>query len=259
MNPEPVIARRRVFTDTECRHLADTADTASNTSELLARLVSAVYTILLADDGHVFGDAAAPPVHPDLYAVPAAQWNAISAYAINLAKQWGTAAHVALELINLAPATYDDPHVQVPQLPMPDLRPTVHQVHIDRAASEVIAANEQLLQHLQAAYGATSAQYRDAADSWRRGLAQLLASGLGTPATVHADGQHSLHVRTPSLQYALIWHRHHRRCTACGVALRDDGTNSAANRTTADGSGCQPHQPSYPSSAPAPGTWTFHS
>ena len=84
--------------------------------------------------------------------------------------------------------------------------------------------------------------------------------GFGAHTRVSRDGDLSLFVSTASgLDLGVIFHGQHRRCTnpACGALITDDSAASpfSSTSTVLD----HEHTPSYPLSAPRPGTWSFHS
>jgi hypothetical protein len=63
------------------------------------------------------GDAGDHRINPGDYAIPASQWQAITAAITNRAAEWGASATLAFELINLMPAAYEDPAAPVPAVP----------------------------------------------------------------------------------------------------------------------------------------------
>jgi hypothetical protein len=220
-----------------------------------------LFTILLADQGKTLADFS--PDHrlePSRYAIPTVQWTALTSAMTDRAAQWGTAAELALQLVTIMPATYDDSDVATPVVPRIDHRPHVHTLTVTREAIDAIAAAAAHIHALGQFYGRDSRVYLDALETWHVHLSNLFALGFGADTRVSRDGDLSLFVHTASgIVYAIIFHGQHRRCThpACGALIADDGTASAFTSTsTALDHG---HTPSYPLSAPHPGTWSFHS
>lgn len=256
-SPHPV---RRALTPAELDTVLAGIAAAASPEDLVRRVRWNVLTPLLKDAGH--SPESLDPDHPiGLYelAIPATQWQGIMAAAVDRAGEWG-AAPVVFDLIGIAPATYEDPDVPVPDVPTVDHRPPVLDLHISREASDVIAACEAHLNALGQHYGTQSAVYQTALTGWHRNLILLMVMGLGADTHITALDTRSLLVRTASgLAYGIVFHPEHRRCTldGCAAVIDDDGTAHPAGPDTpvAD----HQHQPSYPLRAPQPGRWMAHS
>lgn len=247
---------RRPFTVEELDRIHTAITTADSPPTLIAAVLSAVFDMLLADTGLRVTDFGSDrPLNPDDYAIPHTQWTAVTAAATSHAARWGTGATVAVELSNRLPDSYDDPHTPDPGWPHPDLRPAVLDLHLDRDATDVVAAAHLHLDALAAHYGPASARHLDALTSWTTAVGMLLRLNLGSPVHVHRDRPLSLLIKAPGLTYAVLFHGQPRSCTmpGCGIRLPDE-----PDTTGIDADGCE-HRPSYPYGAPQPGTWTAHS
>ncbi len=258
-NDTPSGARRALTTD-ELDRIVAAVDAAGNTRALLNDALGGVFDALLCDRGTTLAELdPTHPLTPGEFAVPTVQWNAIVTAILDRAAEWGTAAQLTFDLVNLMPASYDDPTVPAPTLTRTDRRPPVHQVHLTRDAVDVIAACEAHIGALAAHYGPGSQIHLDALTSWHRHLAGVFGMGMGADTHVSRDGDLSLLVTTASrIVYGLIFHGTARRCTTdgCHASLRDDGT---CEPDRDDAGGDHEHIPSYPIGSPRPGTWSFHS
>ena len=156
------------------------------------------------------------------------------------------------------PADYDDPSVAVTAPPPDDQRPYEYVLTVTREATDVIAAASARCAELAHAYGADSPERLDAVTSWEQQVSRLFAMSLGTAARVMRDSDLSLLVVTSSgFTYGIIFHPARRHCTVpgCTALIASDGSARAHGAACPDGQ----HQPSYPLTAPEPGTWSFHS
>ncbi|GGJ89915.1 hypothetical protein GCM10010123_19670 [Pilimelia anulata] len=251
---------RHTYTDPELTALADTVDAASDPIALMAAAITAVYTPLVAAVGGTFAlaDYSRGLIRPADYSIPTVQWEAICAAVALRAEQWGTQVMFALELVAHMPAQHQDPTVPAPKLEIPDRRPLIHQLDVDRDAVDVIAACSRHVQNLADYFGAGSPAHTDALQSWERQLSRLFLMGLGAHSKVRRDGPLSLIVATAAgVTFGLIFHSLRRRCTVSGCAawIADDGKVSG----TRGGPPGHAHVPNYPLGAPQPGTWRFHS
>ena len=255
----PVIQRR--LTVAEMQNLLTAVSDATSTADLLNVAVVDLFTILLADQGKTLADFNSDTrLDPSRYAIPTAQWTALSTAVTDRAAQWGAGPELALQLVNTMPATYDDPTAPVPQLPRVDHRPQVHTLQVSSEAIDAIDAADAHIHALGTWYGRDSDTYRDALESWHRHLSHLFALGFGAHTRVSRDGDLSLFVHTGcGLVYAVIFHGQQRRCTdpACRALIADDGT--ATTYTSTKPVLDHEHTPTYPLGAPRPGTWSSHS
>jgi hypothetical protein len=253
----------RSLTGEELARVLDAVARAAGPAALIESALRAVYDALLPEAARgddASGGAGQRRINPADWAIPASQWQAITAAIVNRAAEWGAGATVAFELINLMPSTYEDPDAPAPEVPHADYRPPVCHLEVSREATDVIAACEAHLQALGGYFGWRSQPYLDAFDSWHRQLAGLFGMGLGARTRVSKDGERSLLVCTASgITFGVIFHGARRRCLAdnCAATIGDDGR------------ACPPYQgapvldhehtPSYPLDAPQPGEWSFHS
>jgi len=252
---------RRALTDPELAGIFDAITAATATSEVVAATVNGIYTALLADLGHTLDTL--PPqqrLDPTEFAIPTCQWKAIAAAATNRADEWGTAASVSVNLINVMPSDYDDPTVPTPTPDLPDRRPGIHHLRVSREATDVIAACTEHVIALGRHFGVDSQPYQRAATSWQWHLTRLFALGSGADTYVTPEGNLSLFISSGSgSAYAVIFHPARRVCTVagCPAVIGDDGTatTGASRPVVAD----HEHQPSYPLGAPTPGEWSAHS
>jgi hypothetical protein len=253
---------RRPLTDTEMTAIRTAIDAAGSPAEILTATVHGLFTALLAPLGESLADYGADrTLDPGAYAIPRTQWEAIASTCTAKADAYGSRAQTALELINLMPATYDDPSVTVTPVPHTDHRPYEHVLTVSREATDVIAAATRRCDDLGRHFGAGSRQYQDAARSWQHNLARLFAMDFGTHIRITRDGDLSLLVCTDSgFSYGIIFHPDRRRCTrpGCTAVINNDGH---ALICQSDDPACPDgqHTPSYPLDAPQPGTWSFHS
>jgi hypothetical protein len=230
---------------------------------VLHAAVGGVLDRLLADTGATLATLpAGARINPGEYAIRTAQWEAITAAATNRAAAWGAGPALALELVNLMPATYPDPAAPAPSRTQQrtDHRPAEQRLDVTREATDVIAACEAHLQALGAHYGPRSRRYLDALTSWHHQLARLFNMGLGAHTRISRDGELSLLILTGSgITFGVIFHGERRHCLThgCHAAIRDDGTAAPAHTGAAVLD--HQHQPSYPPGAPRPGEWSFHS
>ncbi|GAA0908710.1 hypothetical protein [Virgisporangium aurantiacum] len=252
---------RRVLGSDDLDHIFCAIRAATGTGHLLNTVLAALYVALTGKPGDGDAGMTASGVHPDRYAIPTSQWQAITTAITNRAQAWGTAAEVALELaMNLMPTQYADPAVPAPNFALPDYRPNEYRLTLTRDAVDVISACELHLERLRAFYGPASDIYQTAMHSWHRNLTSLLTMNTGGHTTVSRDGDLSLFIRAANgLVFALIFHGATRRCTGkgCAALIDDDG----ATRPAGTGAAVRVHKhiPTYPVGAPRPGTWTFHS
>jgi hypothetical protein len=253
-HPTATVRRTLSTDDLERIHAAIAA--ATDTGHLLRTTLGTLYAALEGDP-----QLTTRMLHPDRYAIPASQWQAIVAAITNRAQAWGTAAEVGIELaMNLMPGHYDDPTVPAPELPLPDYRPTERQLTLTREAVDVIAACETYLGTLHTAYGPASEVYQAAQQSWHRNLTQLLLLNTGAETHISRDGDRSLFIRTSSgLTFGLIFHATTRRCTTdgCDTLIDDHGAARPAQPDALVRD--HEHTPTYPVGAPQPGTWRLHS
>jgi hypothetical protein len=252
---------KRPLAATEIELVLDAVNRATTSAELIASVIRVIFTALLSDVGQRLEDLGPEHrINPDEYAIPQTQWDAVMTAITNRADEWGTAAQLALDLIDKMPAGYDDPAVPAPAIAVHDRRPYVHNIRVSRAAVDVVAACETHLASLAACYGATSPIYHHALTTWHRNLSMLFSMGLGADPRVTADGDQSLLVVTGSgYVYAITWHPARRRCTVdgCTTTIHDDGTIDPP--TPGDQAAGHEHRPSYPIGAPPPGEWVAHS
>jgi hypothetical protein len=259
----PTYRVQRALRPNELQSIVDGITAATNPRAVEAATVLGTLGPLLADDGITLSDPGPQrPVNPAQYAIPASQWNAITALAINRCGEWGTGATLALDLVNRMPGSYETPGEQVslPTVTARDYRPPVHDVQISREACDVITACTDHVQNLRNYFGTDSPTYQQAADSWHRLLTGLLSMSLGATTRIRRDGDLSLFVTTGSgLVYGVIFHPARRHCTidGCQAHISDDGTahRTYEHATVLD----HEHRPSYPVDAPQPGLWSFHS
>jgi hypothetical protein len=259
---------RRALTTAELTVLRERIDTAPTVQDLLITVVVGVFGALLADLGETVTDRSpGDHINPRQYVILQNQWQAITAAATNRANAFGDAATLALELVNLMPAVYDDPTVPDVDLTSRDHRPDQYRLEFSRDAGDEIAACEAHLAALAERYGSGSATYRMALDSWHRQLAGLFSTRLGAATTVHRDGPLSFTVVTePGLVYGVIFRGQQRRCTSGDChAVADDPPPAPADqpvwRPAHTGAAVLDHEhvPTYPFGAPEPGTWTSRS
>ncbi|MFI6079244.1 hypothetical protein ACIA5C_47860 [Actinoplanes sp. NPDC051343] len=253
---------RQALTRDQITAIVGRLDAVEAPGQLLPVAVRAVSDALLAHDGpSAHPLPAGQQLHLRGFAIPARQWEAITAAVTSRAAAWGIAVELALELINVLPGTYEDPDAPIPDLPRPDHRPDQLQVQLSRDAVDVIAAVRHHLQTLASYYGPQSAQHLAAATSWLSCLSQVLTMTFGPSVRVVRDGTLSLLMHTSSgFTFAAIFHGDARRCTAgdgCTALIADDGTAHAPFTTAAVAD--HQHRPSFALDAPRPGTWSLHS
>jgi len=253
---------QRPLTAAEMTAIRAAIDAADSSVEILTATVQALFTALLPPLGESLADYnTGRRLDPGAFAIPRTQWEAIAGACTAKADAYGSRAQIALELINLMPATYDDPAVTVPPVPHTDHRPYEHVLTVSREATDVIAAATRHCDGLAGHFGAGSRQYQDAAQSWQHNLARLFAMDFGARTRITCDGDLSLLVCTGSgFTYGIIFHPDRRRCTrpGCTAVINNDGhawTYLPADPACPDGQ----HAPSFPLDAPQPGTWSFHS
>jgi hypothetical protein len=259
--PTPTHAVKRPLSNNEIQAVLSAVEHATDPGSLLASALRALFDALLADRGETLDSYTAQHrLNPNAYAIPTAHWTAIAAAITNRAQQWGAAATISLDLVNLMPSSYDDPHVPPPAIPATDYRPHRHDLEITREATDVIAASEQHLRDLRDYFGADSPPYLTALASWHHHLARLFEMGLGARTRISKDGPLSLLAQTASgLLYAIIFRPQRRTCSHpnCHTVIHDDGTTQPT-----PGAAPPPdhaHTPSYPLDAPHPGQWSAHS
>jgi hypothetical protein len=254
--PPPV---RQVIADADLATIVTAISAASSTREAVGAAITTTFTILLAAHGETLASYGQErPLDPSRFAIPAAQWEAITGACLARADAFGGRACASMDLVNLMPASYPDPAVTVTMPPPADQRPPEYTLTVTRQAADVIAAASARCADLALSYGSRSRQHADALMSWERQLARLFLITLGAAARVTREDDLSLLVTTSSgYAYGLIFHPARRTCTVpgCTATIASDGTARAHGNTCPDGE----HQPSYPLDAPEPGTWTFHS
>lgn len=250
---------RRALTDAEMIRITAAIAAAGSTAEAVAVAVTGTLTALLAPLGETL-DSYTPgrPLNPSKFAIPTAQWHAITEACLARADAFGGRVQAGIALIDTMPSSYDDPSVTVATAPLPDQRPYEYVLTVTREATDVIAAASARCDELERWYGVGSREYRDAIRSWERQLVRLFSMALGASARVSRDGDLSLLVTTSTgFTYGIIFHPVRRRCTVagCTALIGDDGTIRAHGRACPD----ENHTPSHPLDAPQPGTWSFHS
>jgi hypothetical protein len=252
----------RPLTDEEIAAARAAILAAASVPEIFTALLDTVFGPLLESLGERLADYG--PGHqldPGAFAIPAAQWAAIIEACLSRADALGGRMQIAMDLINVMPASYDDPSVTVSHQPTPDQRPCQHVLMVTREATDVIAAASRRCADLASHFGENSPEYRKAARSWEHQLSQLFLMSFGARTTVTRDGDLSLLVSTGcGIVYGIIFHRAPRWCTAvsCKAEISDDGTAWTHLQDDPVCPGGQ-HTPSYPLDAPIPGTWSFHS
>lgn len=253
---------RRALTDTEMATIRAAVDTASSPSDILIAVVPAVFTALLEPLEETLADySPVRPLDPGAFAIPQTQWEAISEACLARADAFGGRMPLVMELINIMPASYDDPTVAVSTAPVADQRPYQHVLTVSREATDVITAASRHCAALAQHFGADSREAREAVWSWQDQLARLFGMAFGAATHVSRDGELSLLVSTQAgIVHGIIFHREHRGCTVagCQAVINDDGT---AWTYLPDAPACADgqHVPSYPLDAPHPGAWSFHS
>ncbi len=141
----------------------------------------------------------------------------------------------------------------------PDTRPYNHVLTVGRSAVDTIAACNDHVEKLLAAYGPRHDYYLHAEQSLRRQLSKMFSMFFGGATTVSRDGELSLFISTgSSFVYGMIFHGIRRSCTneGCHARINDDGT---VWTYMPDYAVCDSHVLSYPLDAPMPGSWSFHS
>lgn len=262
MAPTTTYRVRRALTGTEMTSIRTAIDAACSTPEILAAALNSVFTALLAPLGESL--ASYSPSHrldPGAFAIPAAQWTAITGACLARADAFGGRMQIAMELINVMPASYDDPTVTVPDAPPADQRPYEHVLTVSREATDVITAASRRCAELGRYFGEDSREYREAARSWQHHISQVFSMAFGPQTRISRDGDLSLLVSSGSgFTYGIIFHPDRRRCTCagCKAVINDDGTAWTYSPDDATCPGGQ-HAPSYPLDAPHPGSWSFHS
>jgi hypothetical protein len=253
---------QRALSSAELDSIAAAINAASNGPGIVDAAVTTMFTILLGTLGERLEDYGPDRrLVPGSFAIPATQWTAIAESAMARAARFGGRMSIAMELVDVMPASYDDPSAPVPDGPPADQRPYEHVLTVSREAADVIAAASRRCAELASYFGASSREYREATGSWQRQLSQVFSMDFGSQTRISRDGNLSLVVHTASgLVYGIFFHRTPRRCArdGCQVLIDDDGTARAAwtdAPTCPDGQ----HAPSYPLDAPHPGTWSFHS
>jgi hypothetical protein len=250
---------RRLLTDAEMTEILTAIGEANSRASLIAATVTATFTALLAPLGQSLADyGPARPLDPTAFAIPASQWAAITEACLARADAFGGRVHVALDLVNLMPSSYEDASVKVSLPPPPDQRPYEHVLTVTREATDVIAAASARCADLARGYGPRSPEHLEAVMSWQAQLSRLFSMSLGSAARVSRDDDLSLLVTTSTgFTYGLIFHPAYRRCLrpGCTALLPDEGTPSNSAPACPDGQ----HQPSFPLGGVQPGTWSFHS
>lgn len=257
---DPTYRVRRALTDPEIGAVVAGITQATTTAGLLGGALRTIFNPLLADLGLSVDDFDAEhQLQPADYAIPATQWTALAEAITRRAGEWGASVQIGVELFNMGPSTYDDPHVPAPAIHIPDRQPQVHLLRVTREAVDVIAACGRHLADLGAYYGWRSDVYREALASWHHCLANLFGMHFGADTRVTVDGRLSLYVScSGGFVYGVIFHGQPRRCTVtgCTATIGDDGAVDQSRRPAVDD---HEHQPSYPLGAPQPGNWSLHS
>lgn len=253
---------RRALSDAELTAITARVERATTLTEIVASVAEAVYSALLATLGESLTDYTADRrLDPRHFAIPQTQWTAITEACLAQADACGGRALIAMELIQVMPASYDDPAVTVTSTPTADRRPYEHVLTVSRDATDAITAASHHCEKLAAWFGPNAREYLDAVSSWQHHLAQIFSMVLGADTRITRDGDLSLLVRSGGgFMYGLIFHPAPRTCTnhGCHAVIRNDG---AAWTHRPDDPTCpqDQHTPSYPLNAPQPGTWSFHS
>ncbi len=253
---------RRALSEAEMISITAAIDAATSAAGIVTAVLRAVFGALVAPLGETL-DGYGPDrkLDPRDFAIPEQQWAAITEACLSRADAFGARVTIAMDLLNVLPATYDDPSAVVPPRSAVDHRPYEHVLTVSREAADVITACAQRCDALAQHFGEDSPEHRDAARSWQRNLALLFSMDFGARTRVTRDGDLSLLVSCGSgFTYALIFHPVQRRCTrdGCAAVIRGDGTTwtyRSGDPACAD----RQHIPAYPLDAPAPGSWSFHS
>jgi hypothetical protein len=261
--PSNTFRIHRPLTSAELDELLHRVNNADTVGALLSVAVAGLYGPLLTDLGETISDYGPDKrLDPRTFAIPQAQWTLIATAVTGRAQAWGLAAEVGLELVNVMPATYDDPNVTVPQRHQPDFRPEHYGLRISRDATDTIAACETHIAALAVFYGVLSPEYRSALDSWHQQLAGLFRVGFGERTDITADGTLSLLASTSSgFVFGIVFHGELRRCTVDGCRAAAGDSPDEPWRPIHPGSPVldHDHAPSYPFDGPQPGTWSAHS
>jgi hypothetical protein len=190
---------RRALTGAEMTTIRTAIAAADSTAEILTAAVHGLFTALLAPLGESLVDySTGCRLNPGAFAIAQAQWAAIAEACTAKADAYGSRAQIAMELINLMPASYDDPSVTVTPVPQADHRPYEHVLTISREATDVIAAATRRCDDLASHFGASSREHQEAARSWQHNLARLFAMDFGAHTRIMRDGELSLLVCTSS-------------------------------------------------------------
>jgi hypothetical protein len=259
MSQHPSPPTRRMLTDTELVTVITAIAEADSSASVIAVAVTETFNALLAPLGQSLADYdAARPFDPTAFAIPASQWAAITEACLARADAFGGRVHVALDLVNLMPSTYEDASVKVSVPPPPDQRPPEYVLTVTREATDVITAASARCTDLARCYGPRSREHVEAVMSWQAQLSRLFSMSLGSTARVSRDDDLSLLVTTGTgFTYGIIFHPARRRClrAGCTATLSDDGTPTTPGPACLDGR----HHPSFPLGGVQPGTWSFHS
>jgi hypothetical protein len=253
---------RRALTDAEIALITAAVDAARNAAEIIDAALRVLFTALLTTLGESLDDYGPDQrLDPGAFAIPQAQSDAIQRVCLAKADAFGASAHIVFELINLMPATYDDPTVTAPAIPIRDQRPYAHSVTVSREATDVIAAASQHCRQIAAFFGEDSREHLEAVGSWQDSISRVFSMVFGAETHITRDGDLSLLVQCGSgFTYAIIFHPRQRTCLndGCAAVINDDGTAWTYRRddpTCPDGE----HALSYPLDAPCLGSWSFHS
>jgi hypothetical protein len=197
---------RRALSEAEMTSVTAAIDAAASAAGFVAAVVQALFGALLAPLGETL-DGYGPDrkLDPRDFAIPEQQWAAITEACLSRADAFGARVTIAMDLLNVLPATYDDPSAVVPPRPVVDHRPYEHVLTVSREAADVITACTQRCDALARYFGEDSPQHRDAARSWQRNLALLFSTDFGARTHVTRDGDLSLLVCCGSgFTYAVI-------------------------------------------------------
>jgi hypothetical protein len=219
---------KRALTPAELDTILAAITNAHSTTQVLVSAMHATFDALLSDTGQSFEDFDADHrLDPGAFAIPTAQWKAIVQAITDRCQEWGTGPAMALDVINIMPSSYQDPDVPVPETAKADRRPHVHEMHVTREATDVIAACAHRVEELGNCFGRDSEEYLTALRSWSNVLSRLFDMGFGADTRVSKDGDLSLLVSCASgFVYGVIFHRTH---------------------------------PADPHGSPQPGEWSLHS
>jgi len=129
---------QRALTNAELTSITAAINAASSGPEIVGAVVTAVFTVLLGTMGESLEDYGPDRrLVPGSFAIPATQWAAIAEIAVARAAGFGGRMSIALDLVNVMPATYEDPSAPVPEGSPADQRPYEHVLTASREAADV--------------------------------------------------------------------------------------------------------------------------